>query len=110
MASFSANQGCCRTGPAWNRRKHGAFYRVVANAVPVKEGGRATGHMSVRTGPSREQVQAAGELYRKSRAAEAKGWRSAVVSRSTPAGAPDDLAADDHRVGGVTGAADHLAR
>nr|WP_307189372.1 PAS domain-containing methyl-accepting chemotaxis protein [Massilia sp. UBA6681] len=61
------------TGLVKNRRKNGDFYWVVANVVPVKEGGRVTGYMSVRTAPSREQVVAAGELYRKFRAGEAKG-------------------------------------
>ena len=61
------------TGLVKNRRKNGDFYWVVANVVPVKEGGRVTGYMSVRTAPSREQVAAAGELYRKFRAGEAKG-------------------------------------
>jgi aerotaxis receptor len=61
------------TGLVKNRRKNGDFYWVVANVVPVKEGGRVTGYMSVRTAPSREQVVAASELYRKFRAGEAKG-------------------------------------
>jgi aerotaxis receptor len=61
------------TGLVKNRRKNGDFYWVVANVVPVKEGGRVTGYMSVRTAPSREQVKAASELYRTFRAGEARG-------------------------------------
>ncbi|WP_288378040.1 PAS domain-containing methyl-accepting chemotaxis protein [uncultured Massilia sp.] len=61
------------TGLVKNRRKNGDFYWVVANVVPVKEGGRVTGYMSVRTAPTREQVKAASELYRQIRAGEAKG-------------------------------------
>ncbi|MCC2973668.1 PAS domain-containing methyl-accepting chemotaxis protein [Massilia sp. IC2-476] len=61
------------TGLVKNRRKNGDFYWVVANVVPVKEGGRVTGYMSVRTAPTREQVEAASELYRKFRAGEARG-------------------------------------
>ncbi|GAB3383398.1 methyl-accepting chemotaxis protein [Massilia agri] len=61
------------TGLVKNRRKNGDFYWVVANVVPVKEGGRVTGYMSVRTAPSREQVKAASELYRRFRAGEARG-------------------------------------
>ena len=58
------------TGMVKNRRKNGDFYWVVANVVPVKEAGRIVGYMSVRTAPTREQVAAASELYRKFRAGE----------------------------------------
>ncbi|THC39366.1 PAS domain-containing methyl-accepting chemotaxis protein [Massilia sp. Mn16-1_5] len=58
------------TGMVKNRRKNGDFYWVVANVVPVKEAGRVVGYMSVRTAPTREQVAAASELYRKFRAGE----------------------------------------
>ena len=58
------------TGMVKNRRKNGDFYWVVANVVPVKEDGRVVGYMSVRTAPTRAQVAAAGELYRKFRAGE----------------------------------------
>nr|WP_229428914.1 PAS domain-containing methyl-accepting chemotaxis protein [Massilia sp. ST3] len=59
------------TGMVKNRRKNGDFYWVVANVVPVKEDGQLTGYMSVRTAPTREQVRAAEELYRKIRSGEA---------------------------------------
>ena len=80
------------TGMVKNRRKNGDFYWVVANVVPVKEAGRVTGYMSVRTAPTREQVRAAEELYRKIRAGEAKdlvivrgqavraGWRRKLAA------------------------------
>jgi len=58
------------TGMVMNRRKNGDFYWVVANVVPVKEAGRVIGYMSVRTAPTREQVAAATELYRKLRTGE----------------------------------------
>ncbi|MFC5479051.1 methyl-accepting chemotaxis protein [Massilia suwonensis] len=58
------------TGMVKNRRKNGDFYWVVANVVPVKEAGRIVGYMSVRTAPTRAQVAAATELYRKFRAGE----------------------------------------
>jgi aerotaxis receptor len=61
------------TGLVKNRRKNGDFYWVVANVVPVKEGGRVTGYMSVRTAPTRDQVAAASDLYRKFRSGAAKG-------------------------------------
>jgi PAS domain S-box-containing protein len=52
------------TGIVKNRRKNGDHYWVVANATPVLEGGAATGYMSVRTRPSREQIAAAEAAYR----------------------------------------------
>ncbi|MCS0607697.1 methyl-accepting chemotaxis protein [Massilia solisilvae] len=56
------------TGLVKNRRKNGDFYWVVANVVPVREGARTVGYMSVRTKPAREQVEAADALYRRMRA------------------------------------------
>jgi len=53
-----------------NRRKNGDFYWVVANVVPVKERGQIVGYMSVRTTPTRAQVEAADALYRIFRAGE----------------------------------------
>ncbi|MCA1247979.1 PAS domain-containing methyl-accepting chemotaxis protein [Massilia sp. MS-15] len=80
------------TGMVKNRRKNGDFYWVVANVVPVKEAGRVTGFMSVRTAPSRAQVQQADALYRRLRSGAAQGlalrrgavrrlgWRSRVAA------------------------------
>ncbi|MEW6374112.1 MAG: methyl-accepting chemotaxis protein [Pseudomonadota bacterium] len=56
------------TGMVKNRRKNGDFYWVVANVVPVKERGQVVGYMSVRTAPTRAQVEAADALYRSFRA------------------------------------------
>ena len=53
------------TGMVKNRRKNGDFYWVVANVVPVRERGQTVGYMSVRTCPTRAQVEAADELYRR---------------------------------------------
>ena len=50
-----------------NRRKNGDHYWVVANATPIMENGQAVGFMSVRTKPTREQVQAAEALYARMR-------------------------------------------
>ena len=52
------------TGLVKNRRKNGDHYWVVANATPLLENGSAVGYMSVRTRPTREQVQAAEAAYR----------------------------------------------
>lgn len=51
------------TGLVKNRRKNGDFYWVVANVVPIQEGGRVTGYMSVRTAPTRAQVRGAEAGY-----------------------------------------------
>ncbi len=61
------------TGLVKNRRKNGDHYWVVANATPVLENGSVTGYMSVRTRPSREQVQAAEAAYKLFREGRAQG-------------------------------------
>jgi aerotaxis receptor len=49
-----------------NRRKDGGYYWVFATVSPVRgEGGRITGFQSLRRRPSREQVKAAGDAYRR---------------------------------------------
>ncbi|MEO3691947.1 methyl-accepting chemotaxis protein [Roseateles paludis] len=63
------------TGLVKNRCKNGDHYWVVANATPVKEGGAVVGYMSVRTRPTRTQVDAADELYRRFREGRASGLR-----------------------------------
>ncbi|RJG07421.1 PAS domain S-box protein [Noviherbaspirillum cavernae] len=65
-----------------NRRKNGDHYWVQANVTPVREGGRTVGYMSVRTKPSRAEVEAAEILYRELRTGTAKDVairRGAVV-------------------------------
>jgi aerotaxis receptor len=54
-----------------NRRKNGDHYWVRANAVPVVREGRHVGYMSVRTKASREEIQAAEQLYRDFREGQA---------------------------------------
>lgn len=66
------------TGMVKNRRKNGDFYWVVANVVPIQEHGRVTGYMSVRTAPTRAQVEHATRLYGQIRKGEARGL--AIVS------------------------------
>ncbi|MDD2544974.1 MAG: methyl-accepting chemotaxis protein [Burkholderiaceae bacterium] len=51
------------TGLVKNRRKNGDHYWVQANATPMMDGSQITGFLSVRTVPSRDQVQAAERLY-----------------------------------------------
>nr|WP_310737524.1 methyl-accepting chemotaxis protein [Inhella gelatinilytica] len=62
------------SGMVKNRRKNGDHYWVVANATPVKEGDSVVGYMSVRTRPTRDQVEAAERIYRDFREGRAKGW------------------------------------
>jgi aerotaxis receptor len=70
------------TGLVKNRRKNGDFYWVVANVVPIKEAGATVGYMSVRTCPTRDQVERAEAIYGRMRAGRAGGLairRGAVV-------------------------------
>jgi aerotaxis receptor len=58
-----------KSGKAWtglvkNRCKNGDHYWVEANAAPLIENGKMIGYTSIRTKPSREQVQAAESAYR----------------------------------------------
>jgi len=53
------------TGIVKNRRADGDHYWVLANVTPVSRGGRILGFVSVRTEPSRVQVDAAESLYRR---------------------------------------------
>jgi len=52
------------TGLVKNRRKNGDYYWVEANVSPIIENHEIVGYTSVRTKPSREQVQAADSAYR----------------------------------------------
>jgi methyl-accepting chemotaxis protein len=61
------------TGVVKNRRKNGDHYWVLANATPVREGGTVTGYISVRTRPSREQVEACAAAYALFREGKASG-------------------------------------
>ncbi len=64
-----------------NRRKNGDHYWVVANATPIMENGQAVGYMSVRTKPSREQVQAAEALYARMRTERDAGRQVHVLHK-----------------------------
>ncbi|WP_215777860.1 MULTISPECIES: PAS domain-containing methyl-accepting chemotaxis protein [unclassified Paludibacterium] len=59
-----------KAGKPWkgvvkNRRKNGDFYWVVANASPVREDGQVVGYQSVRTSPTRAQIEAAEAAYQR---------------------------------------------
>jgi len=70
-----------------NRRKNGDHYWVQANATPVVEHGKTVGYMSVRTRPTREQVQQAEALYARLRA-DGESGRASVVLRQGSAVRP----------------------
>ncbi|WP_175627150.1 MULTISPECIES: methyl-accepting chemotaxis protein [Oxalobacteraceae] len=75
-------QGLPWTGLVKNRRKNGDFYWVNANVTPVRENNEIVAFMSVRSKPSREQVEGAGAIYARFKADQAKGLaikRGAVV-------------------------------
>ncbi|HYD94499.1 MAG TPA: methyl-accepting chemotaxis protein [Noviherbaspirillum sp.] len=61
------------TGLVKNRRKNGDHYWVYANVTPVKENGKTVAYMSVRTKPTRAQVEAADAAYRRLRQGQAQG-------------------------------------
>jgi len=78
--AFADMWATLKQGEPWsalvkNRRSDGDHYWVRANAVPVVRGGRQVGYMSVRTKPSRAEVDAAETLYRDFREGTAKGKR-----------------------------------
>jgi aerotaxis receptor len=69
-----------KSGLPWNglvknRCKNGSFYWVKANVTPVLENGKPVGYMSVRTRPTREQVNAAAAVYKQFRDKKAHGIR-----------------------------------
>ena len=68
-AAFADLWQTIKAGHSWrgmvkNRCKNGDHYWVDAFIVPVRKNGNTVGYMSVRTPPSRAQVDAADKLYR----------------------------------------------
>jgi aerotaxis receptor len=69
-AAFADLWTTVKAGRPWhgmvkNRSKSGDFYWVDANVTPVMEGGEIVGFVSIRSKPSRGQIQEAEVLYRK---------------------------------------------
>jgi aerotaxis receptor len=56
------------TGLVKNRRKDGRYYWVHANVTPIMVNGKPQGYMSVRTKPTRAQIEGAEALYARMRA------------------------------------------
>ena len=61
------------TGLVKNLRKDGGFYWVLANATPNYEDGKMIGYMSVRTKPTRQQVDETARMYKLFKDGNAKG-------------------------------------
>lgn len=67
-----------KEGQSWralvkNRRQDGDHYWVCANAAPMRRNGQVTGYLSVRTKPSRAEIDATESLYRRFRERTATG-------------------------------------
>ncbi|MDO8284720.1 MAG: methyl-accepting chemotaxis protein [Rhodoferax sp.] len=67
-----------KDGQSWtalvkNRRKDGDHYWVRANAAPMRRNGQVTGYLSVRTKPSRAEVDGTEKLYARFREGRAAG-------------------------------------
>ena len=67
-----------KSGKPWrgmvkNRCKNGDYYWVEANANPVWDGDQVVGYMSLRSKPSRAEVEAAEKIYRRFREGTARG-------------------------------------
>jgi len=66
-------EGLSWTALVKNRRKDGDHYWVRANAAPMRRNGQLVGYLSVRTQPTREEIDAAEALYRRFREGRARG-------------------------------------
>ena len=78
VEAFADMWQAIRAGRPWsgmvkNRCKNGDYYWVYANVTPVLENGQATGYMSVRTKPTREQIAEATALYGEFKAGNPRG-------------------------------------
>ncbi|WP_301332245.1 methyl-accepting chemotaxis protein [Azonexus sp. R2A61] len=61
------------SGLVKNRCKNGDHYWVLANVTPLYQDGRVSGYMSVRTAPTRQQIDAAERAYREFREGRSAG-------------------------------------
>jgi aerotaxis receptor len=98
-AAFADMWQDLRAGRPWrgvvkNRRKDGGYYWVVANASPIRENGQIVGYQSVRTTPSREEIQAAASAYQRIREGDtsiAVKHGRVVAARKSPLARFSDL-------------------
>ena len=68
VEAFADMWASLKNGQSWtalvkNRRSNGDHYWVRANAAPMRRNGQLTGYLSVRTKPSRAEINASAELY-----------------------------------------------
>ncbi|MBY0464336.1 MAG: PAS domain-containing protein [Burkholderiales bacterium] len=78
VEAFADMWNSLKEGQSWtalvkNRRKSGDHYWVRANASPMRRNGKLVGYVSVRTSPTREEVDAASKLYARFKAGTANG-------------------------------------
>ncbi len=73
------------TGLVKNRRKDGGYYWVVANATPIFQDGHCVGYMSVRSKPTRAQIEAHEAAYRLFREGR-QGNLRIVEGKAVPSG------------------------
>jgi aerotaxis receptor len=69
----SLKEGQSWTALVKNRRKDGDHYWVRANAAPMRRNSQVVGYLSVRTKPSRAEVEATEALYRRFKEGRAGG-------------------------------------
>lgn len=87
--AFADMWATLKAGDSWtalvkNRRKNGDHYWVRANATPVMRNGRLQGYMSVRTKPTRAEIDAAEAFYRDMREGRAgdRRFHKGLVTRT----------------------------
>jgi len=69
------------SGLVKNRRKNGDYYWVRANATPMMDGSQITGFLSVRTIPTRQEVEAGEALYARMFKEAASGRKRHVLAQ-----------------------------
>ena len=70
----TVKSGLSWSGMVKNRCKNGDHYWVMANVTPLFEEGKISGFLSVRTKPTREQVEQAARLYQSVNAGNGKNF------------------------------------
>ena len=104
----TVDKGLPWAGIVKNRRKNGDHYWVHAHVTPVFRDGTMVGHLSVRTAPPREAVQAAEGLYARMREEAQSGalrlvLRGGQLRRADLPGRIAQAVADTIRWWGVSG-------
>jgi aerotaxis receptor len=84
------------SGIVKNRSKSGDHYWVKANVTPILENGKPTGYMSVRTKPSRKEIETAEGLYK------------TINAAADPSKLPVYLKAGEVRWKGLRGISGHV--